>query len=256
LLVIQASPHFMDDRLRTSSNFTPKFGWLAILGSIVLLVPPPAVFSQVLVGQAGIAWTQLSPGYSYTLALTNSATSTVPIETFWFAWRAGEGNFLETMPTVTKMPVGWTYMVTNDGSVDGYGIKFLTSTAPLQPNSSVVFGFTSYDSPSVLKARSVYFPEFPTTGSEIYSGHVVGTRQELVVAVDVSPTPLLRLQILPTQSVAISLFGQKGSNYVIETSSDTVRWTSVTNVSGPKWASTVAPAPGQSTGFYRATAVP
>ena len=118
----------------------------------------------------------------YDVTVLNSPKSTQSLKTFWLSWLPGEGNFLPTSPSDVEAPSGWTYTVTHDGSLDGYGIRFVTTTTPLSPGASLDFKFASSDSPSALKANSPYFTGIPTLSSVVYSGIQLGTRTELVVS--------------------------------------------------------------------------
>src|SRR5215472_4073585 len=42
--------------------------------------------------------------FNYTLTLNNLASSTSPIETFWFAWLPNGDNFLPSSPTSAQAP--------------------------------------------------------------------------------------------------------------------------------------------------------
>lgn len=120
--------------------------------------------------------------FGYDVTLLNLSGSTQPLKTFWLSWLPGEGNFLPTQPSNVEAPSGWTYTITNQGNTDGYGIRFVTSSTPLQPGSSVDFRFSTKDSPSALRANSPYFPGIPALSSVVYSGLQYGTRTELVVS--------------------------------------------------------------------------
>jgi hypothetical protein len=120
--------------------------------------------------------------YEYTLTLNNSPASTADIQTFWFAWLAGQGDFMASSPYAVQTPQGWSYSVQGGGSRgDGYSIKFITFTAPLAPGNSLVFHFESADSPAAMAGRSVPFPQYPTLSSDVYSGHTAGILDQIVV---------------------------------------------------------------------------
>jgi hypothetical protein len=114
--------------------------------------------------------------------LNDSAASTAFIQTFWFAWQAGLGDFLASSPYSVQAPPGWTYSVIGGGPGGvGYSIKFETFTAPLAPGNSLIFHFDSPDSPKAMAGPSVANPRYPTLSSDVYSGHTAGIIEDIVV---------------------------------------------------------------------------
>jgi hypothetical protein len=55
---------------------------------------------------AVISSTPTGANFNYNITLTNSASSTSPIGTFWFAWVPGK-DFLGTSPISETAPTGW-----------------------------------------------------------------------------------------------------------------------------------------------------
>jgi hypothetical protein len=125
-------------------------------------------------------------GFDYSLTLTNSASSTDSIGTFWFAWVPG-ADFLPTAPSDIITPTGWTANVTNEGPNDGFAIQYVASSAAfdLSPGRSLSgFGFTSVDAPAKLIGKSPFFPTIPTTTSFVYQGEpLVGDCAQFVASV-------------------------------------------------------------------------
>lgn len=145
---------------------------------------------EILDSTAEMSWVATNPGYHYTITLGNSAESTVPIQTFWFGWLAGNGNFLTSSPFDVEEPLGWSFRVTNDGPTDGFGIRFITTNAPINPNFVLQFAFDSLDSPKAMSSKSPYYSDFFATSSQIYSGRQVGIRRDLLVSVVPEPKAL------------------------------------------------------------------
>ena len=56
---------------------------------------------------------------------------------FWYSWVPGE-DFMPVSPTNITSPTGWTEMVTNAGSLDGFAIQWTTSSAPLAAGSEEI----------------------------------------------------------------------------------------------------------------------
>jgi uncharacterized repeat protein (TIGR01451 family) len=67
--------------------------------------------------------------------------------------------------------------------------------------------------------------------------------------------PVLALKLLARPNVLLSLSGQVGTTYEIESSIDLKHWTSLTNVIGPTWSQTLTPGSGAKSRalFYRAS---
>ena len=149
-----------------------------------------------LTASAVISSTPAGSNFAYTIHLSNSASSTDSIGTFWYAWIPQPfEDFLATKPVSVTPPAGWTDTITNIGSNDGYAIEFNASgTANVQPGSSLDFGFTSADTPASVNGDSKFFPGTPVGTSFVYSQDSEGgDSDEFVVA----PAPTL-------QSIAVT----------------------------------------------------
>ncbi|WP_165235734.1 PEP-CTERM sorting domain-containing protein [Aquisphaera insulae] len=139
-----------------------------------------------------LSWTPNGANFDYSITLTNLATSTDSIETFWYAWVPGE-DFLVTSPLSFTAPAGWTSTITHFPNVatNGYAIQFKTSTDALDPGHSLVFGFTSPDTPSMVTGLSTFFDHPPVGTSFVYSGQPFqGDALQFVVQAVPEPTSL------------------------------------------------------------------
>jgi len=148
-----------------------------------------AAHGQGLITTADLSGVKTSSGiYDYTLTLINSPNSTAYAQTFWFAWQAGQADFMGSMPTQVQAAPGWTSEVVGDGSGDGYSLKFVSSTAPLAPGSSINFYFSSPDSPKVMAGPSPIYPEYPVLSSDVYSGFTSGIREDIIAQLVPEPS--------------------------------------------------------------------
>jgi hypothetical protein len=107
--------------------------------------------------------------FDYTIKLTNSASSTSAIGTFWFAWVPGE-DFLATSPISVTPPIGWSDQITHSGPSDGYAIQYTanSSSSYVPAGSSMNFMFKSADKPASVYGNSVFFPTTPVGTSFVY----------------------------------------------------------------------------------------
>ncbi len=130
--------------------------------------------------------------FDYTITLTNSTSSTSGVGTFWYAWNLPNVNYLATSPVSVSPPAGWSDQVTNTGPSDGFGILYTanSSASYLAPGSSLVFKFTSADSPSSVNGNSPFYPGVPVNTSFVYpEGAFSDAGHEFVVQPVGSPTP-------------------------------------------------------------------
>jgi hypothetical protein len=143
--------------------------------------------------------------FNYTITLTNtSGTGNDSIATFWFAWVPGK-DFLATDPLSVSPPSGWKDVITHGGATDGYAIQFdaLATTNDLAPGGSLVYSFTSADTPAELLGHSVFFTGFPVLTSFVYSlGPLKGDGAEFVVNGASLPEP---------SSLVLGIVGAVGS---------------------------------------------
>jgi hypothetical protein len=124
--------------------------------------------------------------FDYSIALTNTSSSTVGLGTFWFAWVPGQ-DFLPSNPISETSPNGWAVnLISHEGSSDGFAIQWV-STSPasdLGPGKSLVFGFKSPDPPAALSGTSQFFQGTPIGTSFVYQGGpFVGASDQFLVTV-------------------------------------------------------------------------
>jgi len=134
----------------------------------------------------GISDTQLNPTtYQYSLTLSDTAASTTPIGTLWYAWIPGQ-DYMGVSPTSITSPAGWTLSaITGGGAGDGYAIRWVASAPAdaIQPGGSLSgFSFESTNTPSVIFGDSPFYPTTPTSTFFTYSGDAAfsGTSVESV----------------------------------------------------------------------------
>lgn len=134
------------------------------------------------------------PNFNYTIKLTNSAQSDSSIGTFWYAWiPSPDQNYLATSPLSVTPPQGWTDQITHDGTGDGFGIEFVSSSAinNVQPGKSLSFSFTSADTPASVNGTSQFHAGARVGTSFVYpQGPFSDGGHELIVA----PAPTVTLQ--------------------------------------------------------------
>jgi hypothetical protein len=122
---------------------------------------------------AVISSTPQGADFNYSITLTNSASSTTQIGTFWFAWVPGK-DFLATSPISETAPTGWSDTVTNGGATDGFAIQFVAGSDgtvdTIAPGSSMNFSFVSADTPAEIMGDSVFYPGTPVLTSFVYGG--------------------------------------------------------------------------------------
>jgi hypothetical protein len=129
--------------------------------------------------------------FDYTVTLTNSASSTSGIGTFWFAWKPGQ-DFLASSPISVTPPPGWTDKIMHSGPSDGYSVQFVASNPidDVQPGGSMNFMFTSADTPAALNGNSVGSPSMAVGTSVVYPvGPFSDGGHEFVVTQAGTPTP-------------------------------------------------------------------
>ena len=147
--------------------------------------------AQSLFASASYSATPSAQGtYDYTIKLSNSSLSSVAIQTFWYGWEPGGGDYLISNPSSFQAPPGWAGVVTGGGPGDGYAIRFQSLSAPLAPGSSLTFHFTTADSPAALSGLSDYYPTIPIETSTVFSGHLSGARTSFLVQPVPEPSTL------------------------------------------------------------------
>jgi hypothetical protein len=84
--------------------------------------------------------------YDYTITLMNTS-STVSIDSFWYAWIPGE-FYLPGIPSSASAPAGWTASVV-DNSIQYFG-------GTLAPGTSINFSYVATFAPSQLTGFAGY----------------------------------------------------------------------------------------------------
>jgi hypothetical protein len=220
-------------------------------GLILIWAGSASVQAGSILAGAQLRGVELRPAdYAYTLTLENTAASSSDIGMFWFAWEAGQADFLASEPTSIQTPVGWNATVEGGGAGDGYSVQFVTFTTPLTPGSSVTFTFDSADSPKIMAGPASLYPEYATLTSQVYSGHSADGVQDVFVAqVVVTDLGKLAAQIKSTNLV---LTWTSGTNVVLQQTSNvpTTNWTNVAGTLGVG-KFTVTNVSSAATTFYR-----
>jgi hypothetical protein len=107
-------------------------------------------------------------------------------------WVPGE-NFGPNKPISETAPSGWSVnAITHGGSSDGYAIRWEANGASkdLAPGQSLVFGFVSQDSPSMLSGDSPFYPTTPIGTSFVYqNGPFSGASDQFLVSFSSVPEP-------------------------------------------------------------------
>ncbi len=182
------------------------FAKKVLLGLLLLWTAGTCVHAQI---NASATFSSQPAGlnFDYTLTLNNNSPPSTPIETFWFGWVPGE-DFLTTSPISVQPPSGWTDTITGGGLNDGFAIEFVTSTAPLNPGSSLTFQFQTADSPAAVAGDSPFYPTTPVGTSFVYQGSPFASPSESIVAQPVPEPSALTLLLLGSVPLAARLVGR------------------------------------------------
>jgi len=128
------------------------------------------VARATVVVSANITQTVVGSPNTYSITVTNNSTSGEAVSAFWFAGTSGQ-NYLSISPTNVTAPPGWTFSITHEGSGDGYGIAFSTSSAQLAAKNALAgFTFQSSSSISQLQGKSTFFPTTQVLTSVVVTG--------------------------------------------------------------------------------------
>ncbi|MDG3005119.1 PEP-CTERM sorting domain-containing protein [Paludisphaera mucosa] len=177
---------------------------IAIFGAVLALSLSGAEARAALIASAVISAQQDGPLYDYSITLTNSASSTVDVGTFWFGWVPFR-NFLTTAPTSVTSPAGWSFTITHvpNSSTDGFGVRWVAGSAAspdptkaLAPGSSLTFGFTSADAPTQVFGNSSFYPADLVRTSFVYQGGPLQGESSQFVATAVPEPASLALAAL------------------------------------------------------------
>jgi hypothetical protein len=117
---------------------------------------------------AQISDTSLGGGeFAYSITLKDTGTGN--LGTFWYSWVPGQ-DFMPVSPTNVVAPSGWTDLITNGGSSDGFAIQFVSSSAPLTPGASDTFTFDSTATPAQIAGDSPFHSTMPVDTAFVYNG--------------------------------------------------------------------------------------
>jgi hypothetical protein len=178
--------------------------------SLAMFMAAGLLAAQVSAGTIGASgvetWKADGSDFDYTITLTNtSGAGNDSIETFWYAWVPGHDFMAGAIPTNVINPTGWTDLITGSGNAtDGYAIQFKTSSAALAPGGSLMFGFTSDQTPAELAGNSLFGSNPPVGTSFVYSGQPFSGDQLQFVVSSVSSVP-------EPSSLILGLFGVMAS---------------------------------------------
>jgi hypothetical protein len=147
------------------------FGMALVVGGMLVA---PARAAGIIGASAVCTAVADGPDFDYTVTLTNtSGTGNDPIGTFWFAWVPG-ADFMATSPLSVTNPTGWKDAITHvpNTATNGYAIQWVesNSAAAIAPGNSLVFKFTSADTPAGITGDSIFYPTTPVLTSFVYSG--------------------------------------------------------------------------------------
>jgi hypothetical protein len=177
---------------------------------ILLLILATALSTKAQTISASAQFTDQPAGgnlFNYTITLDNSAASTSPIGTFWYAWTPA-GDFLPSNPNLVTPPTGWSETITHFGAGDGYGIEFVANSPAnaLAPGHSLDFNFETLDSPGALAANSPYYPTTPVGTSVVYGGGPFTAPSDQFV---VQPAPEPSVMGLSILAVSVLMLGRQ-----------------------------------------------
>ena len=187
-------------RVKQRSSRARRFPWLEYLEGRALMATINA--------SAMISSAASGSNFNYTMTLTNAASSTSAIGTFWYAWNLPNVNYLATSPLSVTAPSGWSDQITNAGTGDGFGIEYTASSAAsyLQPGRSLTFSFTTADTTASVNGNSVFYPGIPVNTSFVYpEGAFSDAGHEFVVMPTPASTPPPNPTIVGERVVPISL---------------------------------------------------
>ena len=163
---------------------------------VVGLVATPAGAAGIIDASAVCTAEADGPNFDYTITLTNtSGVGNDPIGTFWFSWVPG-ADFMATSPLSVTNPTGWKDTITHFPNIssNGFAIQWVenNSAAAIAPGSSLVFKFTSVDTPAQITSNSIFDAGTPVLTSFVYSGTPFQGDSEQFVVSFASVPSLLR----------------------------------------------------------------
>lgn len=134
------------------STKSPLRHSFALAAGLAALAVASNAQAQGITASAAFTDTPNGGSFNYVITLKNSAASTSPLGTFWYAWIPG-GFFLPSSPSSVTAPTGWSDTI--QAGSGKYSILFTDNSPTLnviQPGGSLNFGFTTVDTPATLAA--------------------------------------------------------------------------------------------------------
>jgi PEP-CTERM motif len=174
--------------------------WKSRIVSLVFLIVASGTIHAAIDGSVTISSQDAGGGiFNYTITLNNLPTSTSQIETLWYSWIPGV-DFMSASPVSTFAPSGWAANIehVNGGYYypDGYSVQYTTTTAPLNPNGSLQFGFSSTVTPTELAGNDSVYGYYPENTTYLYSISVEsGDSEQLVAQLVPEPSSLTLLAL-------------------------------------------------------------
>ncbi len=179
-----------DSRQRERGDNMNRITYLGMAFCVLVITAPASAGTLIASGAATAV--RSGSDWDYTVTLTNSSSSSVSLGTFWFTWVPGE-DFEPDKPISETGPSGWEVnAITHGGTNDGYAIRWEATGAAsdLAPGNSLVFGFVSPDSPTVLSGDSTFYPGTPIGTSFVYqNGPFQGLSDQFIVSFAAVPEP-------------------------------------------------------------------
>ena len=180
--------------MKTSSK---RYLTLARLMLAAGLVATATSIQATLIATGQITATPAGGGsYDYTITLYNSASSTVSMESFWYAWTPGQFYLPSTPTSYFALQTGWA------GVPFANSVQFYTQSAQdaIAPGGSASFNYVSMDTPAQEFGNSGY-PGNPPVGTSVaYQTSGFGGAADTIV---VQPVP-------EPSSIAFLVVGSSG----------------------------------------------
>ena len=177
-----------------------RFALLFLVSHLACIAPQSMLHAQYVVSADMTSQDHGDGTFDYTINLHNDSSSSVSINTFWFAWVPDVYGYdlMPSMPTVTQSPSGWYPYVFNNPYYypDGFSIEFMNYYgASLDPGQTDTFAFNSADSPTTLGQTSPYFPTDTLTSFVYATGPGYDPGAEFVVTEVPEPSVLALIAV-------------------------------------------------------------
>lgn len=160
---------------------------LVLATGLAALAPGLSARAQGIAATGTFTDTPNGGAYNYVIDLQNSASSTSPVGTFWFAWIPGQ-FFLPSSPTGVTPPSGWSDSIITGSGRSSIEFTANSTSADILAGGSLDFDFTSADSPSTMAGQSAV-PGDAVGLSTLYSGDSAFSGNSLQFTVTETPEP-------------------------------------------------------------------